>query len=138
MPPSDPASNARPIIFFDGVCGLCNRFVSFLLRADRRQVFRFAPLQGETALRTLAPASDDTLSTVRLVADGRVYERSEAVLRILARLGLPWRLAAVALLLPASLRDAVYGFVARHRYRWFGRQAHCRVPGPAERARFLP
>jgi predicted DCC family thiol-disulfide oxidoreductase YuxK len=136
-----------PILFFDGHCGLCNRFVDFLYLRDRRGLFRFAPLQGKTATlyvpldavpeggpgeRALAPRS------IVLWENGRIRRKSDAVLSVLAELGGAWRMASILRILPRFLRDALYDFVARNRYRWFGRRAACRLPTPGERVRFLP
>lgn len=128
-----------PIIFFDGVCGLCNRFVDAVLRADRKGVFRFAPLQGETAKALLTPLPDDdrTWSVIYRDAQG-TFRESEAVLRVLWRLGGWWKVLAVLQCVPRPIRDSVYRMVARNRYRWFGKRAACRLPTPEERARFLP
>ena len=128
----------QPIVFFDGVCGLCNRAVDVLLRADRRHVLIFAPLQGETARRLLQIAPDTPFDTVVLLdATGR-HEKSNAALRICRHLGGWWRLWLVCYVVPEALRDAVYSFIARHRYAWFGQRDSCRLPTPQERARFLP
>lgn len=142
-----PPEPGGPIIFFDGVCGLCDRFVDFVIARDRKGVYRFAPLQGETyaahfgsqGLRgSQGPPSTDAPSTV-LLAEGPVLKaRSDATLRILAGLGGPWRLAGLLLLIPRTLRDGVYDFVAARRYRWFGKKESCRLPTPEERGRFLP
>jgi predicted DCC family thiol-disulfide oxidoreductase YuxK len=135
---------APATILFDGVCNLCNGFVQFVIRHDARGLFRFAALQsaaGQALLaahaQPLTPAALANPSSVLLVADGRVYSHSAAVLRIAGLLGGVWRLAAVGWLLPGPWRDALYRFVARHRYRWFGRQESCWLPTPALRARFL-
>lgn len=126
------------IVFFDGVCGLCNRFVDRLLRADKRHRLRFAPLQGSTAHARLPVELADALASVVYLRDGVVLQRSDAALRILMDLGGIRRLHGAFLLLPRSWRDSVYDWVARNRYRWFGKHDTCRVPSPAERARFLP
>ena len=132
--PPDP----QPIVFFDGVCGLCNSAVDILLRADRRHVLRFAPLQGETAHLRLGTTADDAFTTLVLVdAHGR-HEQSAAALRICQHVGGLWRLGAVFWLVPRPLRDGLYRFIARHRYAWFGQKPSCRLPSPAERDRFLP
>ena len=155
---------SHPILFFDGVCGLCNRFVDLMLRVDSRDRFRYAPLQGETAQRLLGPrdqagglqagnretgdrplgssqVSDsqagDPQSFVFLEIDKR-YERSNAVLLALSGLGGVWRLISLLYVFPRPLRDFVYRIVARNRYRWFGRRDECRMPTPKERDRFLP
>ena len=128
-----------PVVLFDGVCNLCNASVRFILARDRRQVFRFAALQSRAARRALetAGAGPAGLDSVVLVDDRGVHTQSEAVLRIAARLGLPWSLLAAGRVLPRGVRDAIYASVARHRYRWFGRRDACPRPTPALRARFL-
>lgn len=150
----DQAGRHQPILFFDGVCGLCNRFIDLMLRADSRDRFRYAPLQGETAQRLLGvddeagnrktsdlplgnPRNGDPQSFVFLENDRR-FEQSSAVLHALGRLGGPWRLTAFLYVFPRPLRDMIYRFVARNRYRWFGKSDECRLPTPEERERFLP
>jgi predicted DCC family thiol-disulfide oxidoreductase YuxK len=131
-------NEADRIIFFDGVCGLCNRFVDRLLRIDRRGVFRFAPLQGSTAHDRLPAGLADALSSVVYLREGIVLTRSTAALRILIDLG-GWRtLNRAWFIFPRSVRDAVYDWIARNRYRWFGKRETCRVPTQTERASFLP
>lgn len=137
-PSADPEAR---VVLFDGVCNLCNGTVQFIIDRDPAARFRFASLQSEAAARVLRahgrePPPGDPESVV-LVEGGRVYERSDAALRIARALGLPWSLAGLGLLLPRALRDGIYRFVARRRYRWFGREESCRVPTPALRARFL-
>ena len=152
------AEHTQPILFFDGVCGLCNRFVDFMLRSDSQHRFRYAPLQGETARRLLGldgEAGDrqpeggkagvhqagreavEPRSFIFLDTDRR-FEQSNAVLHALIRLGGAWRLIAVLYVFPRPLRDFVYRVVARNRYRWFGRRDACRLPTPEQRDRFLP
>ena len=126
-----------PVIFFDGVCGLCNWGVSSLLRIDKGHVFKFAPLQGETARKRLQ-IEPQNMESVILSLNGRLYFRSDAVLRSLAPLGRLWRIPMVILAVPRSLRDIVYDFIARHRYRWFGKREVCCLPTPEERLYFLP
>jgi len=127
------------LIYYDGLCGLCDRFVRFVLTRDRRRRYRFAPLQGETARARLPHLPNpETSNTVILEDDGRLRVRSDAALAILTGLGGACRAAALLRLIPRPLRDAVYDWIARHRFRWFGRRAECRVPNPEERERFLP
>ena len=119
-------------------CGLCNRFVDRLLRLDHNARFRFAPLQGSTARELLPSGMADALNTVVYLRDGIVLVRSEAALRILIDLG-GWRAVyRVFFIVPRFLRDAVYDWISRHRYGWFGKHDACRIPTPEERDRFLP
>lgn len=133
QPPSD-----HPIVFFDGVCGLCNAAVDRLLRWDRRGVLRFAPLQGSTAERLLPARFTKHLDTLVLLDADGPHQRSEAALRALHHVGGPWRLLTLLRMVPRPLRDAVYDLIARRRYQWFGRKESCRLPLPHERDRFLP
>lgn len=130
------------MLFYDGHCALCHGAVTFVLKHDRGgTLFRFAPLQGETfKTRISADNRPVTDSVVVLTADERLLLRSSAFIHILRRLGGRWKfLAAVIDSLPRSVRDAVYDFVARIRYRVFGRRDSVCPVMPAElRARFDP
>jgi predicted DCC family thiol-disulfide oxidoreductase YuxK len=134
-----------PIVLYDGVCGLCNRYVDFILRRDHRERFRFASLQGAFGQRALAthglPAEGDPSSIVLLESPGlpaeRARVRSDAVLAVLTQLGGAWTLMAVFRLVPRFLRDAAYAFVARIRYQVFGRLEACPLPSASNRSRFL-
>jgi predicted DCC family thiol-disulfide oxidoreductase YuxK len=127
-----------PVVFFDGLCGLCNRFVDFVLSRDRAGIFRFAPLQGDTAREYLNPADVLDLTTVVLLDEAGAHRKSEAVSRILQRMGGFWTFAGKLLrIVPRPLRDAGYSLVARNRYTIFGKKETCRLPTPAERSRFL-
>ena len=131
---------AGPILFFDGVCGLCDRLVQFVLRRDRRARFRFAALQSDVATQTLGHfgKNPDDLDTVYVLAeDGRLLAKSRAIFFVLRALGLPWSLVAVFAVLPAALTDWFYDRVAHNRYRLFGKRDSCRLPSADERARFL-
>lgn len=130
-------------IFYDGHCSLCHRTVKFVLKHDRSgTAFRFAPLQGETIKSLVAPELRATLpdSFVVLTRDGTLLTRSNASLHVMQGLGGAWRLLANILgLIPRALRDVVYDFVARIRYRVFGRQDNlCPVVPPNLRQRFDP
>jgi predicted DCC family thiol-disulfide oxidoreductase YuxK len=135
----------NPIVLYDGVCGLCNRFVQFILRRDRNAIFRFASLQSSVAARILTRhgANPTDLDTVYLVVnhelpDEYLLSRSDAVLFVLSQLGRLWRAVASLLqLLPKFLRDPAYNAVARHRYRIFGRSDVCTLPRDADHTRFL-
>ncbi|MBL8848059.1 MAG: DUF393 domain-containing protein [Planctomycetaceae bacterium] len=127
-----------PIVFFDGVCGLCNSSVDFVLRHDPQGRLRFAPLQGETAARLLPADDRANLGSLVLWEDGRAYRRSTAVVRILTKLGGIWAVLGAALwVIPSPLRNAGYRVVAKLRYRLFGKKETCRLPSPEERGRIL-
>jgi predicted DCC family thiol-disulfide oxidoreductase YuxK len=129
-----------PILFYDGVCGLCDRLVQFVLRRDRRARFRFAALQSDVATQTLGHfgKNPDDLDTVyALTEDGRLLSKSRAIFFVLRALGLPWSLVAAFRVLPAALTNWFYDRVARNRYRIWGKRDSCRLPTGDERARFL-
>ena len=128
----------HPIVFFDGVCGLCSHAVDFAMVRDANATFRFAPLQGETAHDMLPEADTANLDSMAVAMDGKIYRRSSAVVRMLWGLGPFWRLCGWLLwLIPLPLRDLGYKFVAKWRYRLFGKHESCRLPTPEERERFL-
>lgn len=135
----------QTLVFYDGLCGLCGRFVQFLLPRDRRGRLRFARLQSDLARQTLLPHGHDPgdLDTVFVVADWgtsrpRVLTRSRAVLHAVASLGGFWSsVARVAQVVPAALADPVYALVARRRYRIFGKYDACPLPRPEWRDRFI-
>jgi predicted DCC family thiol-disulfide oxidoreductase YuxK len=132
------------VVLYDGVCGLCNGLVRFLLPRDREGKLWFAPLQSAFAARVLARHGRDPrdLDTMYLIVDygretERLFERARAVLHVLGEIGGIWRLARVFGILPTPLLNLGYAFVARVRYRVFGKYETCPLPGPGERARFV-
>ena len=134
------ANNAtHPIVYFDGVCNLCNGAVQFVLKRDKKGVFRFAALQSEEGQELLARIglSGEALKTIVLVEDGTVYTHSTAALRLARRLSGLWPLLYVFILVPRPVRDGVYNWIARNRYRWFGRTESCMLPRPEWKERFL-
>jgi predicted DCC family thiol-disulfide oxidoreductase YuxK len=134
-------SDGGPILYYDGVCALCNGAVKFVLRHDKSRTVRFAALQGETAkaYRAAHPGLDGVDSMIWATPDGAPLIRSDAAIAIGRHVGGWWGLlAAVGSLKPRFLRDAIYDYVARVRYRWFGKYDACPMPPPEHRARFLP
>ncbi|MBH0207076.1 MAG: DUF393 domain-containing protein [Nitrospira sp.] len=127
------------LILFDGVCNWCNAWVNFAIAHDRDGQFKFGTLQsklGERILHDLELSTTD-YQTFLLLEAGHVYTKSTAALRVLRQLSWWWPLYYVGVLVPASLRDVGYDFVARHRYRWMGKATTCRVPTQEERDRFV-
>lgn len=134
-------ANANGIVFYDGVCGLCDNSVQFLLKRDMAQTLKFAALQGETARQRTDLPSD--MKSVAFVANHgtaqeKIYFRSDAALRMLGQLGGFWRVVSWLLIIPRPIRDAIYDTIAKRRYQWFGKFDTCRIPSPELRARFLP
>lgn len=139
------------LVLFDGKCNLCNGAVQFIIDRERAPNLKFAPLQSDLATERLTEAmgaeatqalvlgasgSGDPDSVV-LIEDGKAYTHSTAALRLAAHLGAPWRWAFVFYVVPRPLRDMIYRWIGRNRYRWFGKTESCRVPTPELRARFV-
>jgi predicted DCC family thiol-disulfide oxidoreductase YuxK len=140
---SDPAvpdfADDHPILVFDGECIFCSGWVNFILRHDRQGRYRFITAQsplGQALYRHYGLDSRD-YETNMLIADGIAYLKSEGSLRLAAGLGFPWKLAGILRLIPKSIRDPLYEWIARNRYRIAGRRNTCFVPSPEHRARFL-
>ncbi len=126
------------IVFFDGVCGLCNNAVNYLMARDQKKIMTFAPLQGQAASAQLTPSDVADLNSIVIIDGDVTYRKSEAVLHVLSSLSPSWNIIAKTLsLVPLALRDRVYGIVARSRYSLFGKRDVCRLPTPEERSRFL-
>ncbi len=130
---------SSPVIVFDGTCVLCCGSAQFVLRHDRRHRFLLTTAQGEIgqALYRRLGLSGVDFETMLLAQGEHVWTHSEAAIRIAEGLGWPWRAAGLGRVLPRPFRDAAYRFVARRRYRWFGRRATCWRPTPQEAERIL-
>lgn len=131
--------SSYPIILFDGVCNFCNDSINTLIKLDKKGVFKFAPIQSEIGQRYLKALnySDPDISTVVLICDGRLYTKSDAALQTFKHLGSWWRFLRVFTIVPKPIRNAVYDFIAKNRYKWFGKKEECMIPTPEIRARFL-
>jgi|ERR1051326_2349917 predicted DCC family thiol-disulfide oxidoreductase YuxK len=127
------------VVLFDGICNFCDWSVDFVIDRDPAGYFRFAALQSNAARPLLArcglPA--EHLGNIVLFEDGVCYGRSTAALRIVRRLSAPWPLLYALIIVPRPLRDALYDWFGRNRYRWFGKRDVCRAPSPETRERFL-
>ncbi len=127
------------VIVFDGFCALCNGWVDFLLKHDLHARYHFAAMQtpaGRALLASHGLDPDDPMSLLLLDEDGS-HTDSDAVIAVLVGLGRVWRTAAALRLLPRVARDRAYRFIARNRYRWFGKKSACYLPTPRQRERFL-
>lgn len=137
-------AQTNPIVLYDGVCGLCNHLVQFILKRDQHDRVRFASLQSDFTREVLTrhgidPNDLDTVYVIKGHAqpDERLLARSDAILYMLEQLGGVWRLMSVGRILPGTFRDAVYKIVARNRYRVFGKHESCMLPDPKHRAKFV-
>jgi len=136
--------SGQHLVLYDGVCGMCHRFLQFVLPRDRRGVFRFAALQSATGKAIVERSGDDSdaLATFYVVENyqtpaARVLTRSRAGLFVMNALGWPWKAATLIGALPTAWLDAAYDVVARHRYRVFGKHDRCLLPRPEYRERFI-
>lgn len=125
---------------FDGVCNLCNNSVQFVIKRDKNDVFRYAALQSDVGQQLLKQRHIDTtaVDSIILIEPGvAFYTKSDAALEIAQDLGGLWKLSAIFSWIPATLRNRIYDFVAKNRYKWFGKQESCMIPTPELRAKFL-
>lgn len=129
----------QPVIFFDGVCNLCNNSVDFIIKRDKQATFQFASLQSDVASRLLSQHDYTVgeMTTLVLLQDGQIYTRSRAALEICRKLDGLWPLLYIFRWVPAFIRDSIYNWVSRNRYRWFGKRDSCRIPEEHEKVRFL-
>ncbi len=129
----------RDFIIFDGVCVLCNGWVKFVLRFDKRENFSFVIAQselGETIYEQLGLKSDD-YDTFIIVRDGEMYTKLDGVFALLSAIGWPWKIVSVGKILPKGLKDWMYDRVAKNRYTLFGKRDTCMMPTPEVKARFI-
>ena len=128
----------NPIILFDGVCNLCNGTVDFLLKHGRKRQFRFAPIQSEAAQllfrKFQIPAETDSVIVIK---SNQVYFESDAAIEIAGMLSFPWKMAVIFRFIPKKMRDIIYRWIAKNRYRWFGKRDICRISDPSEKESFI-
>jgi predicted DCC family thiol-disulfide oxidoreductase YuxK len=131
--------NQHPVILFDGICNLCSGWVQFLIRKDTNMKFRFAPIQSKSGQKQLHTAGLDSnnMETVIYLKGNECFRESSAVLEILKDLGGIWSIAYALKLIPGTLRNGFYRFIAKKRYRFFGKRASCFIPTPENQKRFL-
>lgn len=131
--------NNSPVILFDGVCNLCNGAVQFVIKHDEKGQFRFASLQGEHGQQLLKQynLSPVDLDSFVLIQGDVAYSKSTAALLVAKQLKGVVKSLYVFRIIPAFIRDGIYNFIARNRYRWFGRKESCMIPSVDLRARFL-
>ena len=132
--------DGKKIILFDGVCNLCNGAIQFVIKRDKKDVFRYAALQSEIGQQMVAERGIDTAKTdsIILIEPGvAYYTKSDAALEITREFGGLWSVLTIFQWIPRSFRNVIYDFVARNRYKWFGKKEQCMVPTPELQAKFL-
>lgn len=129
----------KAIILFDGICILCNSAVRIILKNDVKDHFAFASLQSDAAKEILLqhPSKKNNMDSIILVEDGKIYERSSAALKIGTKLGWKFKWVYLGYLLPVKWRDSLYNWIARNRYKWFGKLDTCSIPTEKEKSKFL-
>ena len=135
-----PDMNDRPVLYFDGMCNLCNGTVQFIIKHDQQKAFLFAPLQsaqGQAAIADTVSSSAETADSVILFEGGKYYTRSTAALRIAKRLNGLWPILYAGIILPRFIRDGIYNLISKNRYKWFGKRNECMIPTPELKERFL-
>jgi predicted DCC family thiol-disulfide oxidoreductase YuxK len=129
----------KPVILFDGVCNYCNSMVQFIIRQDKQQKFLFAPLQSDAGRQLLQayqlPEKD--FNSFVLIDKNKSYLRSSASLQVFKNLPWYWKWTQVFWIVPLFIRDGIYNFIARNRYKWFGKKETCMIPSPEVKMRFL-
>lgn len=132
-------SNNQPVVLFDGVCNLCSSVVQFIIKHDKKKQFRFASLQSDFGQKILAENKFSTtdLSSFILLEDGKLFTKSTGALRVVKRLKALWPLLYGFIIIPPFIRNAVYNWVAKNRYKWFGKKEACWLPTPELKSRFI-
>lgn len=134
---SDNNQQQGIILFFDGVCNLCNGTIDFFIKKDHKRKFKYAPLQGKTAPNLIGDKATKDLNSVVLYCNGQTYYKSQAILTALKILGFPYSMLFIFILIPTSLSNLIYDYIAKNRYRFFGKKTTCRLPSLEEKELFL-
>jgi len=129
----------QPVILFDGVCNFCNSSINFIIKQDKKRIFRFAALQSIAGKELLEKYKlpEGYLESFILIDDGKAYKSSSAGLKLYNKLPWYWKWLQIFWIVPRFIRDGVYGIVARNRYKWFGKKEVCMIPSPEVKNRFL-
>lgn len=129
----------KPVIFFDGVCNYCNAMTNFVIRQDKKKIFKFAALQSNAGQQVLKEwkLSPEEFDSFLMLDKGKLYSKSTAALRVANKLPWYWKWSQLFWILPKFIRDGAYNIIARNRYKWFGKKDQCMIPTPEVRERFL-
>lgn len=129
----------HPIILFDGVCNFCNGAVNFIIKHDKKRIFRYAPLQSEIGQQLLQQHGFSTanLDSFVLIDNGKAYQKTTAALHLYPKLGGIWKLMNILWIFPPFIRNAGYNIIAANRYKWWGKKETCMIPSQEVRSLFL-
>ena len=129
----------KPVIIFDGVCNFCNALINFIIKQDKKNIFLFAALQSESGKKLMEQYQINWQRTDSfiLIEKGKAYMKSNAALRLYNKLPWYWKWTQIFWIFPKFIRNAVYNFIAKHRYKWFGKRDECMMPTPELKERFL-
>ncbi len=129
----------NPIILFDGVCNFCNSAVNFVIKRDKKARIQFAPLQSEMGIQLQKQYNlpTDDMTSFLFIENGKVYSQSTAALKVCRYLRYGWPLCYGFIIVPKFIRDGIYNWIAKNRYKWFGVREQCMIPSPEVKARFL-
>lgn len=127
----------KHLILFDGVCNLCNGSVNYLIQKDKHKRLNFTTLQSETGQAMVQKFKLQNIDSIILIENDKAYTQSDAILRIGKALGGIYKLGYAFIIIPRFIRNAIYDFVARNRYKWFGQKDECMIPTPEIRERFI-
>lgn len=136
----DKLPKHKKIILFDGVCNLCNSSINYVIDKDKKDEFRFLALQstlGKELQEYLGIAPNNLDSIILYCPEEAYYIKSTAALKIISRFSGLWKIVLIFNIIPAKIRDYIYDFVARNRYKWYGKQQQCRIPTPELESKFL-
>ena len=130
-------NNKEKIVFFDGICGLCNGIVDFLIKYDKKNILKFAPLQGKYAQNNLNKKQIQDVDTIVFQLNGQTFIKSRAVIEILNQLDRFWIISKILNIFPTKILDVFYDLIVKYRYNIFGKRDTCRIPKPDEIEKFI-
>jgi predicted DCC family thiol-disulfide oxidoreductase YuxK len=133
------SGNDGAVLLFDGVCNLCNGAVNFIIDRDPHGKIKFAALQSVAGKALIAKylSNEEVKDSLIFIENGKAYQQSTAALRLTRHLNAAWPMAFIFIIIPAFIRNWIYAYVAKNRYKWFGTLESCRMPTPELKARFL-
>lgn len=133
------SSEKKSIILFDGMCNFCNTSVNKIIKYDKKNVFKFAAIQSDAGKKLLTELSIDTLKidSILLIENNTLFAKSTAVLKIAKQLSGLYKLGYAFIIIPPFIRDTIYDFIAKNRYKWFGKKESCMIPSIEVREKFL-